>query len=406
MENNNGIIPVILGADLGAYSAARAFFEHTGENSYLFARARLAISDGAEFTRTIAIKDFDECNVAVPALITFAKAQAPRRLILVPVADWYMQMTEYARDTLRGYFFFNLPRFEIWRAVSDKLSFYKLLSKFGIPAPRSLQISLSDTSAVDQLSSPYVLKPADSTEYWKHKFDGMQKVYFPRDKERIGDILSEIEGAGYGGRIILQERIGDLSDKPHSSVFTTYSDKNGKVRACVFARVLVEEQGRTSKGNYAALVTDRPTAICNSIVNMLNSIGYTGFANFDILTLGDKEYCLELNARPGRSCDHLRAAGMNIAELLLCDLNGSEFPKYEQREIFWRCLPLAAVKKLADDEALLRRALSIADAGGEHTPHKGLEGQSVSRKVYLFVHGLKRGIVSMRDSARAAEGKI
>ena len=401
MENKNRIIPVLLGGDLNAYSVARMFFEARGVNSHVFARADLAISGLSRFTEMHVVKDLDDPNVAVSALIDFRKNQGDGDYLLVPCADWYMQMLEYARDKLRGYFYFNIPDFEVWRAVSDKWSFRTLLSKLSINTPRSALVGSGKyASAFAGVSPPYVLKASDSTEYWKFGFPGMKKVYFPESEHEVREICDKIEGSGYGGKIILEEEIG-TREKRQSLVLTTYSSREGRVVRAVLGRVLLEEHGDTSYGNYSAIVTEPLTRICEELIAMLDRIGYKGIANFDIIEYEGKSWCLELNPRQGRSCDYLRGAGVNLAGLLISDMRGEKIEKaIGSDEIFWRCAPLGTVKRYAKDRELLRKAERLRNIAKEYTPFSSGRDKFLLRRAYLFLHSVRQRISLLKSEGR------
>ena len=88
--------------------------------------------------------------------------------------------------------------------------FEKLLDKHGIRYPKTVTVGKNGKDCIEymleSLSPPYVLKPADSAEYWRNKFDGMKKVYFSNRKEEIEYIAKTIFASGYSARLILQER--------------------------------------------------------------------------------------------------------------------------------------------------------------------------------------------------------
>ena len=171
------ITPVLLGGDLNAYSMAMSFADAFGVVSEAFAKERLAITDLSSYINLHTVRGLDDCNIAVPELLRFAKSRKNDRLILVPCADWYVEMLEYARDALTGHFYFNVPDFEIWRAVSDKSSFMHLMDKYGVPHPKT---EIFDSKFTDfqkrgiKMRPPFVLKPADSSEYWRNPFAEMK----------------------------------------------------------------------------------------------------------------------------------------------------------------------------------------------------------------------------------------
>ena len=398
------ITPVLLGADLNAYTMAMAFAAAGNYVCHAFAKDRLGMTDNSAFIKLHIIKGLDDCNVAVPALLDFAKEHKGERLILVPCADWYMEMLEYARDTLDGHFYFNIPNFSLWRAVSVKNSFYSLLKSCGIPYPEYIDFSADECEMIKSRGSSLlpnlVLKPADSSEYWRYSFEDRRKVYFPRNIDEAYDVAKKIFASGYSGRLILQKRVSENSDKgekaPRASVLTTYSDRHGRVKRALLGDVLLEERGPTSRGNYAAIITRELDGISKKLIGLLESIGYTGIANFDILTAENGSYCLELNPRQGRSSDYVRAAGVNLAGLLLSDMKGEELARsFIYPEVLWCAVPFSSVRRYADDRELVEKAERLFERKLMFSPFDSKRDKSLKRRIYLFLH-MQRQRVKLR----------
>lgn len=386
------LTPVLLGGDLNAYSMAMSFADAFGVSSYVFARDKLAMTNSSSYIKLRVVKGLDDCNVAVKALTDFAKKHKNERLLLIPCADWYMEMLEYARDVLHGYFFFHIPQFEIWRATSDKASFMRLMEKYGIPHPKTAVFdeSLQSFQAIGAgMKPPFVVKASDSTEYWRHPFEGMKKVYFTDTLSEALHICKKILDSGYGGKLLLQEYVGECegAEPPSASVLTTYSDKNGKVIRAVMGDILLEEKGATSTGNYSAIVTRPLDKIAQKLIAFLESIGYTGIANFDILRADGKSYCLELNPRQGRSFDYVRCAGMSMARLLENEfLENPQKEKFTYTDGLWRSVSWHTVKKYCGGGAVFVRADKLRKKGLWLTPYKRKAEEGIRRRLYVAIH--------------------
>lgn len=385
------IVPVLLGADLNAYSMAMSFADAYGVQSYVLARDKLAITSSSRFVRYGVVEGLDGREKALTALIELANRHEGDRLILVPCADWYTEMTENARDELRGRYFFNLPTFGVWKRVSDKASFAELLSEYGIAHPRTVILQKSSdavSAASKELRPPFVIKPADSTEYWRHPFVKMRKTYFAYTLSEAREIAKMIFESGYGGKVILQQFFGDsVTRGADASVLTTYSDISGRVIRAVLGDVLLEDRSPTATGNYSAIVTRELDGISHSLINMLNSIGYTGIANFDILRQGSKRVCLELNARQGRSFDYVRMAGVNLARLLVGDMNGEKRKcRLEYSDGVWSSVPWRTVRAFAPNKELLARAELLRRGGLLFSPYRHKLKESIGREAFVAVH--------------------
>lgn len=391
MKNTeNTLLPVLLGGDLNAYSMATSFARFCGVRSAVFSRERLAITDLSQYTDLHIVPRLDDCNYAVPALLEFAAKNKEKRLLLVPCADWYMEMLEYARDALVGHFSFFIPDFEVWRTVSDKSSFLKIMDNYGVTHPKT-KIFDAKMDAFDKTCSdmapPFVVKPGDSVEYWKYPFEGMKKVYFVDTLSEARKICQRIFSYGYRGTVLIQEYIGRLSTRPLASVLTTFSDNNGRVIRAVLGDVLLEERGERARGNYSAILTRRLDGICEKIINMLNAIKYTGVANLDILYHDNGGYCLELNPRQGRSFDYVRGAGVNLAMLLSGAVAGS-FPEpcFSYPEVLWRSVSRGTLTKYTHERGLYLKARELERQGKVITPYDYEGDGRILRRLYVMTH--------------------
>lgn len=397
-------LPVLLGADLNAYSVAQAFHRAAWLRSITVGKARLALSAGAPYIDFIAVPDICVDGVFPRLAEEIREASGGAARIIVPCSDWYAELLDRCRADLLGYFF-AFPSHDVYREVSKKAEFYALLSRHGIPYPPTAVIDRAfDFRALPDFGFPAVLKPSDSSEYWRHPFSGMRKVYFPRSADEVHSICDAVFSSGYRGELVFQKLIGGGRDL--LSVLTTYSTRDGRVVRAVLSDVLTEENGRTAKGNHAALITRPLNAIAMSVVAMLDSIGYTGIANFDIISDGEEQYVLELNPRQGRSCDSLRAAGVNLAALLLADMRGESIePDFSYRRVLWRSVSRSAAVLSSGRNELIGEAESLIARGEEYTPFSYLpELRHPFRRLYLRVHERRASRAVSRDFRAAKAG--
>ena len=398
MKKCENISPYLLGGDLNAYSVARAFFEAEGLSSRAFMRYKTGITSHVGFLSVTVVGELCRPEVLKRALLDCANAAVGERPLLVPCADWYTEALQQLRCELSEHFRLFLPPKAVWQILKDKASFYTLLSKHGILYPESLTFTASELNKISTAEIPYpaVLKPSDSTEYWAHPFDGMRKVYFPKNESDATEIAKRIFASGYGGRLILQRYVGKGEER--LGVLTVYLDSRGVPLRAALADVLLEERGPTARGNHAALVTRPLDALSFSLIKMLRDIGYTGIANFDIIKDGDRPLVLECNTRQGRSCDYLLACGINIAALMLADAREERtVPLFDYPEIYWRSAPHESVLTHAPDRELLERAVRLRSQGLEYTPfdNTGRCKNSPPRRAYLWLH--RRRQISMFD---------
>lgn len=379
------IIPVLLGADLNAYSVALAFREAYGVTSHVFARYPCGETKYSKFIITHIHAGLDNPEIAIPALLKFADENNGAELFLIPCADWYVEMLESAKTQLSGIYSIFIPQRDLWRALSDKSSFYSAMERAGISYPSCVSIKYGDSLSRERLCAfgfPAVLKPADSSEYWRNPFEDMKKVYFPQSYSECAWLIDKIFESGYRKSLILQKKI-DAGDG--NRVLTTVSDKSGRVIRAVVGDVILEERGNSSLGNHSAIVTKPLNALCFQLIDFLSKHKYTGIANFDLMFSGKEEFVLELNPRQGRSCDYLRASGVNIAELIVrASRDENIAPDFSYREIYWHHPPHATVMKYASSKNS-ELADRLLREGRAFTPY-GNEYEGIRRSAYVFVH--------------------
>lgn len=388
MTNGRNIIPVLLGADLNAYSVALAFRDFFGVTSHVFARYRCGATENSKFITTHIDAGLCDVSIAVPELLKFAAENNGAELFLIPCADWYVEMLMRARSQLGGIYSIYLPEMNIWRTLSDKSSFYELMKKYEIPYPPAFSFGKEDKLSRNKIESfgfPAVIKPSDSTEYWNHGFPGMRKVYFPESFSESEVIIKKIFDSGYNKKVIFQKKIGN---EYGNRVLTTFSDSRGKVVRAVLGEVILEECGKTSQGNHAAIITRPLDELSFELINFLGEVGYTGIANFDIMVSDKSSFVLELNPRQGRSSDYLRAAGVNIADLTVRCAKGEEVtPDFSFKKIYWHHPPHDVVMKYASPEAQ-EEASRLKREGKEYSPYDN-EYEGARRKLYVYIHNMR-----------------
>lgn len=388
MSGKGKIIPVLMGGDLNAYSVALAFREAYGVSSYAFTRYRCGATENSKFIKTHICPGFSDIKVAIPELLKFAAENSSAELFLIPCADWYVSMLEDASGVLSDLYNIQIPNKNIWQNLSDKCGFYEAAKKAELPYPEYVSFEYGEKITDKKIAGvqyPAVLKPSDSIEYWNNPFQNMRKVYFPESRYEAEKTIEKIFASGYRKRIIVQKKIGSNYT---NKVLTTFSDSNGRVVRCVYGDVALEEIGKTSFGNHSAIITVPLDEICFKLIDFLNVIKYSGFANFDIMTDGNEKYVLEINMRQGRSCDYLRAAGVNIAELLVRNARRENIePDFSYKEIYWHYPPHKSVIKYSDAKNA-DRAEKFANEGRDYSPYdNSFEG--ITRRLYVMVHNIR-----------------
>lgn len=367
------ITPVIVGADLNCYNVARAFHEAYGVKSHAFGRYEVSATKYSRFVDFKTVPKMDDDAVMLDELHRFADAHIGDKMVLFGCTDDYVAMLIRNREELSD-FVIPYPQKELLSSVAKKAEFYETCDKFGIPYPETVILTeKTDAAALtpEKLGFPYpiIVKPSSSADYWKHEFEGMKKVYTAKDPEEAASIVNRIYESGYPDRMILQEMI--VGGDSQMRVFTTFSDMHGKVRAMCLGHTMLEEHTPKGLGNHAAIITEPVSSLplTEKLKDMLEDIGYTGFANFDIkLREGTKDdyRVFEVNLRQGRSNFYLTAAGLNVAKLAteVFESEGDDCLRVE-KQVFWHHIPKSTAYRYTEDPALVEKAKALAKAGDE-----------------------------------------
>ena len=388
--NKKEITPLLLGLDLGAYSMAVAFHEATGAVSHAMGRAALGASSYSKIVIPHIIPDILTEERAISEIKEFANGRGP--VLAVPCEDWYVRLVGKIRHSLPENVRVVVPDDAILGMATDKSKFYDLLDGFGIDYPRTAVFcSECDISSVvtRSFSFPAVIKPSDSSEYWRHPFFDMKKVYFPTDAVEAEKTAEKIFSSGYGGSVIMQEKIGNAHERV--GVYTAVLDNTSRAICGAFGRVMLGEPTPTGTGNHVGIITEPAPEICNKLDKMLEKIGYVGIANFDLISDGERWYVLEINPRQGRSSDYTRACGVNLAEALISIAFGEEYIPSRVKDILWRCVPRRVLFRFCPHPELLSRAERLSSVGEEYDPYSYAADlrKNPLRRAYIALHAYR-----------------
>jgi D-aspartate ligase len=132
-------------------------------------------------------------------------------------------------------------------------------------------------------------------------------------------------------------------------VLTNYSDRDGKVKMMCMGHVLLEEHTPHGIGNHAVIITERVPSVEKKLKDLLESIGYVGFSNFDIkYDQRDGIYkVFEINTRQGRSNYYVTSSGENIATLVVDDYIHQQELEFRSvvNEHLWMVIPKGVALK-------------------------------------------------------------
>ncbi|MFI2751860.1 carboxylate--amine ligase [Cellulomonas sp. P22] len=309
---------VVLGGDVGGYSLARAFHEAYGGRTIVVSTVPTVPLRYSRIVENVVASRMDEPEEVLGVLQEIADRNPDRALLLLGTADWHVRTIAALRDRLPAAYVVPYVEMHVLDRVTSKVAFAALCAEHGVDHPTTVVhdvrgLVMPDTSG---LQFPVVAKPEDATGYHRVDFPGKRKVYPDvADEAELHALLAQVRDAGYTGSFLIQDRIP--GDDTGMRVLTTYSDRSGRVRFASFGHVLLEEHTPGALGNPVGIITDRDDAVVAQAVRLLEVIGWTGFANFDLKydPRDGRTVFFELNPRLGRSHAYVTASGHNTAQM-------------------------------------------------------------------------------------------
>ena len=253
------------------------------------------------------------------------------------------------------------------------------------PEEAVIQTVENDDFAMD-FPYPVILKPSNGIQYWEHPFDTQKKVYTIHDRDELISVIHDIYGAGYTDKLIIQDRIPGNDE--YMRVLTSYSDHNGKVKMMCLGHVLLEEHTPHGLGNHALIITEPNKELMEKVKNLLESMNYVGFSNFDIKydTRDGKFKFFEINTRQGRSNFYVTGSGFNVAEYITEDyFYKKDLPlKYAEEEHLWTVVPKGVALKYVKDPELKATMKRLWSEGKVVNP-VFLKGDSNPGRMYRMI---------------------
>ena len=173
-------------------------------------------------------------------------------------------------------------------------------------------------------------------------------------------------------------------------------------------------------GNYTAIRSTADRAVYERLRDFLETLGYVGFANFDMkVDPRDGSYRLfELNPRQGRSSFFVTLAGYNLARFLVEDrvFDRRAEPVYGDNEVLWLQIPSCVLFRYTESAAEKARARQLIRAGrsgttlgyqadnGTPAPHDAADDGSPLRAQLLPAGAGRAPTERARDRRRRGHG--
>ncbi len=374
----DAIYPVILAGDIGVYALGREFNEAFGTRCCCVASAPIGAIAHSNFFDIKPVERLERSEVH-RALSELAAEHAHQTLFCITNSDATIDLLLDVLPELPENVVSPIPSERAVREVSDKVRFAELCAEHGLSTPLQEVVNVAaGTPGPTKIPFPVVAKPAVSADYadLMAVTPGLKKVFYLEDQEGLDDVWRRLAEAGFAGDFLVQELIA--GDDTQMDSLTIYIGSNGEAegRAMLYgsAQVLLEDHAPTMLGNPVIMITRPMEGLWAKAEAMLGSIGYRGFANFDIKRRpGTEEPCfLECNPRIGRNSYYNAAAGANPMGVCVRDLVYGSQTEVEvaSEKILYTLVPLKLLDTYVRDPMLLAEAKRLVKAGKVFDPQR------------------------------------
>jgi D-aspartate ligase len=390
--------PVVLGGDIGAYSVARAFHEAYGVRSIVVSTVATGVVRHSRIVTNVVEPGIGDPVTAVARLRAIADEHAGKRLILLGSADWLVRTIVENRAQLEDRYVIPYVDRETLDLVTDKEHFGRLCLELGLGHPTTVVHRVQGDGGPDAagLRFPVIAKTADTAAYHEVEFAGKKKVFTVDTPAELDDLMARVRGSGYAGSFIIQDLIP--GDDSGMRILTCYCDADAKVRFASFGHVLLEEHTPGALGNPAGIITCADAEIVAQARRLLEHIGWTGYANFDLKydPRDGRTVFFELNPRLGRSNFYVTAAGRNTVEMYVREhVQGLDpLPPGADAEPavehLYTVLPKRLLLRYVLDPTLRRRAAGLFRSGRATNPLWYRAERDPRRIAYLVIAQLNQ----------------
>ena len=405
---DRGFTPVILGGDITAYSLARTFYEAYQVRSLVVSQVKSHLCADSSILENTIVPGMEKKGIFLATLARIAEARRDEKLLLLACGDWYVRLIVENRSQLEGSYLIPYIHEDLLNRLVLKDSFYRICDKTGVPHPKTFVYDVANPTDLRtaDLSFPLVAKPASSAAYHYAQFPGKRKVFFVDTMDELESICARLRGSTYRDKFLIQELIP--GDDTQMRILTTYSDRSGKVRFAAYGQTLLEDKKPMGIGNPAAIISRRDDEVVAEAIRLLEAVGYTGFANFDIKVdpRDGSHRFFEINTRLGRSNYYVTASGRNVARWMVEELvYDNSLPDgvtvAEGGNSLYAVAPKATILDYVSDPALASEVKRLFAEGKATDPIDFPAEERLMRRIYprifmakqrrAFKEALKRG---------------
>lgn len=367
------LVPIVLGGDIGAYALAREFHEAYHVKPQMLASSPIAAVAHSQILDVHPVERLSEEEVT-RVVCEIAEKNAEKTCVVVGNTDALIKVLSNCRDNFPANCVTPIPDADVIDQVSDKITFAQLCREHGLDTPLTEVVHLAGNGKIAPSAIPFplVAKPARSSEYAAHMAHGFKKVYFVHEQAELDRLWDALREDGFHGDFLVQELIE--GDDTYMDSLTLYMGTNGKAQLAGSAQVLLEDHAPSMLGNPVVMLTRPMPELWEKAAELLESVGYRGFANFDIKR--DKKtgrtLFIEVNPRMGRNSYYVCAAGVNPMRALVTDVvdgKGKRLLKADET-VLYTLVPLSLAKRYVLDPTLAAEVDGLIAAGKVVDPQR------------------------------------
>ncbi len=359
-------VPLLFAGDINVYSVARAFHEQYGIKSWAYGKYDTMPCIDSQIINYESNEKADDDAVLTHIVKTFAGKHADEKVLVIGCGDNYVQTISRCKADFPENCIAPYIDIDLMNDLIHKEKFYARCEKLGIDYPDTF-VHRKEMGHDYELpfGGPFIIKPSNGIEYWRHPFAGMKKVFKVDTREEVDRILDAMYEAGYDDSNIIQNFIP--GDDTYMRVLTNYSDRNGKVKMMCLGHVLLEEHTPHGIGNHAVIITEHDEQLEQRFKALLEDIGFVGFSNFDIKydQRDGKFKVFEINTRQGRSNYYVTGSGFNVAKYFVEDRVYEKDLPFEvaTEEHLWMVVPKGVAFKYIRPQEYRDRMTKLFAAG-------------------------------------------
>lgn len=380
-------MPVILGADITAYSLARSFHEEYKIKSLVLSQKQAKIITESKIIENRVFDGLENADVLIKHLIEIGKEyEGKKKLIVMGCGDWYVRNLIEHRAQLERYYIIPYIHEELLNKIVLKDKFYAYCEELGINYPKTYVYECGKENSLDfDFEYPIIAKPANSAMYHYAEFKGKKKVFRFHTRQALEEMLKNLESSSYDYKFLIQDCIPGGDE--FMRVLTCYSDQNGRVKFAALGHCLLEDHTPGAIGNPVAIINEVNPEIVAAATKFLEHVGYVGFSNFDIkYDSRDGSYnFFEINVRLGRSNFYVTGSGFNTVKWIVDDLIYHKDFDYTvaDRENLFTVVPKGIILRYVKDEKTRAQIKRLYKEGRVSYPLDYKPDMSLKRAFYV-----------------------